>query len=143
MNGPSPHLSWSELACKDALRTPYPAEWRGDRAVALAREFESIRTAIGAPIRIGSAYRTPEHNRAIGGAKDSQHVQGRALDLYPPTGWTIARFYAAIRAIAGDERSAIGGLGLYPTFVHIDIRPLVNNRLVAWRGQHEAWTEEK
>lgn len=140
--GPSPHLSWTELACRDEARTPYPVDWRTTRAVTLAREFERIRAEVGA-IRVGSAYRTPAHNRAIGGALYSQHVEGRALDLYPPTGWTVERFYATIRAVALDPDSAIYGLGRYPTFVHIDVRPEPHHgRLAVWRGAR-GWAEEK
>ena len=142
MSGPSAHLSWSELACKDARRTPYPIEWREDRAPVLAAEFEAIRAAVGAPVRIGSAYRTPAHNRSVGGAKNSQHMEGRALDLYPPTGMTIAKLYEICRDRARLHESKIGGLGRYPTFVHIDIRPLAEGRLVVWQGTR-AWAEDK
>lgn len=139
MNGPSPHLSWAELACKDG--TPYPATWRETRAVMLAVEFERIRAAVGAPIRVGSAYRTAAHNRRIGGAKFSQHVEGRALDLYPPDGWTMPRFYGVVREVALRPESAIYGLGLYPTFVHVDVRqPPATGQVIAWRGGR-AWAD--
>ena len=36
--------------------------------------LEPIRAYIGTPIRITSGYRSPEHNRAIGGSATSQHV---------------------------------------------------------------------
>lgn len=141
--GPSAHLAWMELACKDRERTPYPVEWRASRAVVLAREFEMVRALVGGPVTIGSAYRTPAHNRAIGGSRESQHCEGRALDLYPPTGWTLLRFYRVIREWAGNEDSAIGGIGQYPRFVHIDIRPLGDDgRLTVWRGAR-AWAEPK
>lgn len=141
MAGPSPHLSWAELGCKDG--TPYPDTWRGNRAIRLAVEFERIRTHVGAPIVVGSAYRTPAHNAAIGGAVRSQHVEGRALDLYPPAGWTMDRFFAVIRSIALRDDSGIFGLGRYPTFVHIDVRPPnPRNQLVVWRGTR-AWAEVK
>lgn len=139
--GPSPHLSWAELACRDG--TPYPPEWRTTRAVALAHEFERIRTRVGAPIAIGSAYRTPAYNRRIGGAVHSQHCQGRALDLYPPVGWTVGAFATVIRAVIADERCVIFGLGRYPTFVHIDIRPMpAHGQLVVWTGRR-TWAEGK
>lgn len=141
--GPSAHLSWSELACRDAARTPYPERWRETRAPALAAEFEAIRSEIGQPITIGSAYRTESHNRAVGGARQSQHVQGRALDLYPPPGWTAATFYELIRRRALRRDSRIYGLGRYPTFVHIDTRPAPQSgRLTVWRGSR-AWAELK
>lgn len=143
MSRPSTHLAWSELACKDAARTPYPAAWRETRARVLAREFERIRAAVGAPITVLSGYRTVAHNRAVGGAASSQHVQGRALDLRPPKGWSVDRFYAAIREIALREDSAIYGIGKYAGFVHVDVRPApAHGRLTAWRGS-AAWTEGK
>jgi uncharacterized protein YcbK (DUF882 family) len=139
--GPSPHLSWAELGCKDG--TPYPAEWRDRRAIPLAVEFERIRAVVGEPITVLSAYRTPVYNRKVGGARASQHPEGRALDLKPPKGWTVDRFYAVIREIAGDPRSAINGLGKYPTFIHIDIRPpRADGRITVWHGSR-AWAELK
>jgi uncharacterized protein YcbK (DUF882 family) len=126
VDGPSAHLSWAELACKDG--TPYPEEWRQSRAVALAHLFEAIRTACGdVPLTVLSGYRTAAHNRRIGGAQKSQHVQGRALDLRPPKGWSVAKFATLIRDV-----HLTGGLGIYETFVHVDVRP--NDRLTAWSG---------
>ena len=130
MNGPSSHLSWKELACKDG--TPYPDEFIKDgRVFTLALVFEDIRSLCGdKPIRVLSAYRTPEHNRKVGGARNSQHVLGRALDLAPPKNFNVDEFYKLIRA--NTEDFGIQGLGKYKTFVHVDIRP--TTRLVVWSG---------
>lgn len=43
--------------------------------------FEPLRAHIGAPIRCNSGYRSPEYNKKIGGAKNSQHVKAEAIDL--------------------------------------------------------------
>lgn len=137
MTGPSSHLTWDELACKDG--TPYPEEWRLSRARVLAGEFEAIRAAVGKPIVIGSAYRTPAHNKRVGGAANSQHVEGRALDLYPPKAMSVERLYQIVRERAAHPDSAIQGIGIYPTFVHFDIRPQ-GNRLTVWHGSR-AWAE--
>jgi hypothetical protein len=136
--GPSPHLTWDELACHDPDRTPYPTEWRETRAVVLAACFEAIRTVVGAPIRIGSGYRTLKWNRKVGGAVRSQHVEGRALDLYPPGDMTPKQLREIVYAIAKYELADIKGIGLYQTFVHFDIR--LNKRLVLWEGKR-AWAE--
>ena len=125
MNGPSPHLSWTEMACKDG--TSYPQAWRATRAVELAAAFEALRAAVGLPLVVLSAYRSPAHNRRVGGARNSQHVQGRALDLRPPRGWTSTELAAVARAIP-----EVRGLGLYDNFVHIDVRPV--DRIVVWNG---------
>jgi len=127
--GPSKHLSWSELSCRDG--TPYPVEWRGTRAIELAAAFEKIRNIYGKPIRVISAFRTPEWNKKIGGAKNSQHLYGRALDLLPPEGISAEQFYFDIRYFATSF--GITGLGRYKTFVHIDTRP--SKKLIVWTGK--------
>ena len=43
--------------------------------------FQPCRDHFGVPIYVSSGYRCPDLNRAIGGAKRSQHMEGRALDL--------------------------------------------------------------
>lgn len=129
-SGPSLHLSWKELGCKDG--TPYPTEWRTNRAIQLAEVFELLRKICGnQPLQILSAYRTPAHNKSIGGAQNSQHMQGRALDIKPPIGFPLRILYNHVYELAG--MTAIRGIGMYPTFVHIDIRP--TERLIAWNGK--------
>lgn len=128
-DGPSKNLSWKELACKDG--TPYPEQFKLDgRVFKLAVVFEDIRALWGLPIIIDSAYRSPDHNKKIGGARNSQHVLGRALDLRPPKGISIDEFYQAIKN--NVDAFGIHGLGKYSTFVHVDIRP--TDKLVAWSG---------
>jgi uncharacterized protein YcbK (DUF882 family) len=127
--GPTPHLSWKELACKDG--TPFPVEWKRTRAIQLAGVFEYIRERCGKkPITVLSAYRTVARNAAIGGAKNSYHLHGLAMDLKPPAGMTVDEFYNIIKK---DARPlGIGGLGKYKTFVHIDMR--TGTRLLEWLG---------
>jgi uncharacterized protein YcbK (DUF882 family) len=127
--GPSPNLSWKELACKDG--TPYPNAFIEDgTAEFLAFTFEMIRALYNKPIQVVSAYRSPEWNRLVGGARKSQHMYGKALDLKPPAGISVKRFYNDIKERA--QTFYIGGIGLYPTFVHIDIR--WTGKLVCWKG---------
>lgn len=129
MIGPSPHLSWSELACHDGV--VYPLKWRGSRALVLAREFERIRSACGdVPIRVLSAYRTPIHNQKVGGSPKSQHLQGRALDLAIPDGWSRVGFELACRRVAKEPFSQIRGVGVYAWGCHVDTRPA--EKLVEW-----------
>lgn len=131
MNGPSTHLSWREMACHDG--TPYPKEWEQERASPLAHEFECIRAAIGKPLTILSAYRSPSYNaRVPGAARNSQHVQGRALDLTPPKGMDVVDLHRVILARAREVGSRIRGIGVYAWGVHFDIRP--STRLAQWFG---------
>ena len=43
--------------------------------------LDPAREALGSPIHVNSGYRSPEVNKVIGGAKNSQHVLGEAADL--------------------------------------------------------------
>ena len=134
MTGPSRNLAWSELACKDAGKTPYPAEWRDTRALDLARAFEAVREEYGHPLIVLSGYRTEAHNRKVGGARFSQHVQGRAVDIRPATGgirYLRVLAKAALRVIE-TQPGVIGGFAEYPSFIHIDVRP---GKLARWSGQ--------
>lgn len=46
-------------------------------------KLEELRKAIGnKPIIITSGYRCSIHNSRVGGVKNSQHLQGKAADLY-------------------------------------------------------------
>ncbi len=124
--GPSEHLTWAEMACKDdpdpAKRTPYPAIWRSDRAVELAKAFERVRELCGFPLIVNSGYRTAVYNDRIGGAAKSQHVEGRALDLRPVP-FTKANLKALkMAAYKARDEGLFRGLGVYPGFIHIDTR---------------------
>ena len=77
---------------------------------------QRIRYAFGSPIGINSSYRNPEYNRSIGGAKDSQHIHGNALDTYPLN----HNMKAYIKSI--EEMNIPGGFGKYNTFCHVDVR---------------------
>lgn len=126
--GPSPHLSWTELACHNG--TEYPLEWRSNRAILLAGVFELIRELVGGPIVVLSAYRTPVYNKLIGGAKNSQHIQGRAIDLRPPSHMSVDEFHSKILTLT--RSSNIRGVGKYKTFVHVDVRP--GDHVALWYG---------
>ena len=135
-DGPSAHLSWDELACNNGV--PYPVRWRHSRAIPLSLVFEAIRQIIGGPIVVDSAYRPRQYNRDAGGARKSQHIEGRALDLRLPKGMRMIDFLAVVLDVARHPplsllgSNGLTGIGVYPNFLHIDIRP--SSRLVRWNG---------
>lgn len=130
------HFALYEFSCRDEARTPYPEKWIDTRLLCLCQRLELIRYEFGdKPLTVLSGYRTPEYNRKIGGARASQHIEGRAADIVI-AGVPPEELHAKILALynAGDLR--IGGLGSYETFTHLDIRP--GDRLARWVGSRLA-----
>lgn len=84
----------------------------------LVKLLENIREAAGGKaITINSGYRSPEHNKAVGGVSNSQHVKGTAADIVvagtdPLTVGQIAEYYLNTK----------GGIGVYKSFTHVDTR---------------------
>jgi zinc D-Ala-D-Ala carboxypeptidase len=60
--------------------------------------LQRLRTNLGKPLVITSAYRSPEHNRNVGGAKRSKHMEGIAFDVVMDN-HDPAVFEAAARAV--------------------------------------------
>lgn len=100
----------SEFACKD-----------GSDAVLVAPRLvmvlQSIRSHFGAAVTINSAYRTPQYNAKVGGVAHSQHCYGTAADI-TVKGQTPEAVAAYARTIMPDW----GGVGVYKSFTHIDVR---------------------
>lgn len=46
--------------------------------------LEPLREHINGPVIISSGYRCPVLNKAVGGARNSQHITGEAADIVPP-----------------------------------------------------------
>ena len=87
--------------------------------------LQCIREHFGKPITITSGYRTAAHNAAVGGAKSSQHLLGRAADIQVQ-GVSVED----VAAYAESLMPGWGGVGRYPVkagrakgWVHVDTRP--------------------
>ena len=50
----------------------------------MCAKLEEVRALLGRPIMISSGYRSPQLNAAIGGATNSAHMLGYAVDLICP-----------------------------------------------------------
>ncbi|GDY25296.1 hypothetical protein AHAT_11860 [Agarivorans sp. Toyoura001] len=116
----STYFAWKEFACHDNDKTPVPTELRPSIKT-LAGQLDVLRKELGKPIKINSAYRTPEHNRKVGGTKNSLHVQAKAADI-AVSGMAPKEVHAKVLELIASKKMADGGLGLYNTFVHYDVR---------------------
>ena len=122
----SPHFYMNEVACRDRNRT-LPTGAALASAERVSELMERIRQFFGnLPITVNSWYRTPEWNRQCGGAKNSQHLLGRAVDF---TVHGIKPSEVFKRLLPVVKELGIGGLGGYKGFVHVDI-----GKRRTWRG---------
>nr|WP_272874881.1 D-Ala-D-Ala carboxypeptidase family metallohydrolase [Agrobacterium tumefaciens] len=80
--------------------------------------LDALRGLLGKPLRINSGYRTPEHNKAVGGASGSGHVTGEAVDI-STRGWTKAD---RTDLILYARKLGFTGIGIASTFIHIDMK---------------------
>ena len=95
----------------------------------LAEDLQVIRDYIGEPIHINSAYRSPAHNKRIGGKRNSYHIKGMAADI-TVKGYTPRKLYSVVRKLRKQGKIGVNGIGLYNGFLHIDLRE--QNRLSLW-----------
>jgi len=87
----------------------------------LAKNLEVIRKHLGHPIRITSGFRSKEHNAKIGGSLNSYHVLGMAADIQVAK-MKPENVAKAIELLIKDGKMKEGGLGIYKTWIHYDIR---------------------
>jgi hypothetical protein len=106
-----------------------PPESLWEKLAPTLRVADEIRERLNMPLlRFSSAYRSPRYNREIPGAvRNSYHTRNQALDIV---------YFCPIRDAYNvavqlrNEGFFRGGIGLYPTFIHIDTR----GRTATWRG---------
>ena len=100
--------------------TPVPQKYRAN-VKKLAQNLQVLRNKLGAPITVISGYRTLSHNQKVNGASKSQHLLAKAADIQVK-GYTPTQVYCAIENLIRQGKMLQGGLGIYRTFVHYDIR---------------------
>jgi uncharacterized protein YcbK (DUF882 family) len=99
--------------------------------------FEIVRTAIGnLSIVIRSGYRSKKFNAEIGGKSGSQHLYGKAGDIYA----IGMNCYNLAHTVYYKYRYLFNGYGLGSnTNVHFDIR----SKLIQWWYRFKSWVEWK
>ena len=112
-------FSCNELKCKGTNEINMDEEFM--------EKLVSIRDKLNLPMIITSGYRSKEHNEAIGGAKNSPHLQGKAVDIacYGEKAYKIVQLALAegFTGIGVKQKGTHGA-----RFIHIDtmeVGPLV------------------
>ena len=112
------NFSKEEFDCNDGSEMPINVY---HNIVKVANQLQTLRDYIGKPIQVNSAWRSEEYNASIGGVKNSQHIMGRAADIVVK-GMTPIEVSKIIEELVGKGDMLQGGLGIYSSFVHYDIR---------------------
>ena len=105
------HFRVYEFACKDGSDVVFIS-------TALVEILENIRQHFGAAVTVTSGYRTVSYNKTVSGsASASQHCSGLAADI-KVAGVSPDRVADYAEQLLGSH----GGVGIYDTFVHVDVR---------------------
>lgn len=117
------NFTWSEMT-KGGSRIPVNATVT-ERIVKLCKYMDGVRSFLGnRPVKVNSAYRDPVTNRSVGGASQSRHMAGDAVDFYIEGEDVVTTF----KKLKGYHLR--GGLAVGSGFVHLDLRP---GGAVRWR----------
>lgn len=113
----SDYFSVKEVTHNDKRRIPQSDSIK-QNIILLANELDNVRSAWGKPIGVTSWYRPPAINAAVGGVPNSQHITGKAADIYPINGdiWAFQKW------LDSHWNKALG-YGAKKGFVHVDLRP--------------------
>lgn len=114
----SKNFTVKEFACSDGTDTVFIS-------LALVNLLQKIRNHFGKAVIINSAYRTEAHNKSIGGATYSQHKYGLAADIHI-NGVTPKEIASYVETLMPSS----GGIGIYKSFVHVDVRQVKSR----WNG---------
>lgn len=105
------HFKVKEFACNDGTNQVFISP-------KLVQVLEQVREYFGKPIYINSGYRTVEYNSITpNSSKESMHCKGIAADFYI-TGVKPKAIYDYLNKLYPNKYC----LGLYNSFVHLDIR---------------------
>jgi zinc D-Ala-D-Ala carboxypeptidase len=140
----SKHISYKEgtrsiTALRKGINNiPNDYELANMEAIA-ANVFEPLRKWVGGPIKINSFFRCKELNTAIGGSSNSQHCQGRAIDIDDTYGHkTNAEMFEYIRTnLNFDQIIWEFGTDTNPEWVHVSYVSEEQNRKRCLKASRE------
>ena len=90
--------------------------------IKLASQLQYVRDNVAMPITVNSAYRCRAHNKSEGGSVNSEHLLGKAADIVIHGLDPVLDTYDYLDDLMRTGEILQGGLGMYKTFTHYDIR---------------------
>jgi uncharacterized protein YcbK (DUF882 family) len=120
-------ITWLNRLSKNII--PHHTIW--GNIIPTLKLADAIRKEWDGPVRVFSGFRTIAYNAAVGGAKNSQHLHFRAMDISPADG-RVDEFGDVVKSVVKRWRAEGNqvGMGEYDSFIHID----VGFKTRSWRG---------
>lgn len=127
----------SDTAIKNGIdNTPHGKHL--DNLIAIAQDvYQPVRDHFGKPLGVSNGYRAPALNKIIGGASNSQHCTGQALDLDGDMYGGIKNcdiFHFIKDNLVFDQLIWEFGNDANPDWVHVSYRMNGPNRMEALRA---------
>ena len=96
----------------------------------LVAGLQVLRDEVGVPLAVSSGYRCKKWNKHVGGSSKSQHLYGKAADIYPLGKISLESLCRMAEKIPSFNK---GGIGYYPAkgIIHVDVR-----------GSRARWTQK-
>ncbi len=118
-------LTFSQTAVRNGINNN-PSQAVKNNLRVLADNLEKIRTFLGHPLRISSAFRCMELNRKIGGSVNSAHMDGLAADF------TCEKFGKPIDVVKALHKSGIKVDQVIEegTWVHVSFDPKMRQQFL-------------
>ncbi len=89
--------------------------------------LDPARDELGAPIIVSSGFRSPEVNKAINGAKNSQHLKGQAADI---SCHDNKKLFRIIQDMEFDQLIYEFGDENQPSWIHVSYSSVLNRNQV-------------
>ena len=130
-------LTRSQTATRKRINNKAPMHVIENLKLLAEKVFEPTRKHFGKPIRISSGYRSVALNKEIGGSKNSQHIQGQAIDIQGTNGITNLEIFNYIKdnlifdQLINEYPNSKGE----PSWVHVSYSRLRNRKMVLTIGK--------
>jgi zinc D-Ala-D-Ala carboxypeptidase len=116
-------MTRSETAKRKGVSNQPTEEHIANMIVLAEKIFQPIRDHFGVPIHVSSGYRSAALNKKIGGARNSQHMTGEAMDIDmdgTDTGVTNVQVFNWIREnLVFDQLIFEHGNSSNPDWIHV------------------------
>ena len=131
------HFLWEEFYCPSTNMLKM-----NDLTLHHIDKLENLRLAFGGPLRVNSGYRSPAHNKSVGGAERSMHLEFatdlRPLRLKNETSDLIDKL-SILNTLAIELNFT--GIGRYDQFIHLDCRDFIGRQSARWDHRSKEWRQ--